>query len=174
MDMLSYTPLIFIAAGLAIAVAGLRNIVRSRRFAATACRVPGTVTDVRTRLTGQGEHLRAVGRPVLAFTTLEGREIRTEAEDPSGHGVGREVGVLYDPADPTAARIEGTHSVWSGLVAVAVGLVFAALSFGLLSAFTDGFEDLRGGSGGSSTECFDAQDQPIDCPADLIGDEEVP
>ncbi|MEO5874125.1 MAG: DUF3592 domain-containing protein, partial [Streptosporangiaceae bacterium] len=103
MDFFAYAPLFFVAIGLLIAGGGVRQILLARTFAARAHRVPGTVTDVRTRLSGSRERLRARQSPMLTFTTLDGRQITTEARESSDRGIGNTVGVLYNPTNPTEA-----------------------------------------------------------------------
>ncbi|MEV0196545.1 DUF3592 domain-containing protein [Nonomuraea sp. NPDC050691] len=127
----SYLPLSFVAFGMLIILMTVRRILRGRQFARHGKRVPGVVSDVRTRFTGRGEHMRASEWPVLTFTTVDGREITTEAATPSGLGVGDETEVLYDSEDPTTAvpaeNVGGGYGgIVVGLIAIVVGLVFFA------------------------------------------------
>jgi hypothetical protein len=167
MDFFEYVPLFFVAIGLLIVGGGIRQILRARAFAARAQRVPGTVTDVRTRLSGSGEHLRARQRPVLTFTTLDGQEITTEARESSDRGVGNGVGVLYNPSNPTEAQIDEGRPTWAGLGMVIIGLVFAGFAFGMFTAVNDGSDPFTSDDHGASVECADTNDQPIACPAGL-------
>ncbi|MEW1841919.1 DUF3592 domain-containing protein [Nonomuraea angiospora] len=171
-NLFQYFPLLFVAVGILIVLGSIAGIVGSRRFVRRAQRVPGEVSDVRTTFTGQGEHLRARQRPVLTFTTTEGREITTEAATTSGLGVGNETEVLYDPRNPTravpAADAGGGHgAIVVGVIVVAIGLAFFA-----------GFTAFAGSSGSSGPGEDDRQSQceiqqpdgsfaPIDCPPDL-------
>ncbi|MGW6500461.1 DUF3592 domain-containing protein [Nonomuraea angiospora] len=130
-NLFQYFPLLFVAVGILIVLGSIAGIVGSRRFVRRAQRVPGVVSDVRTTFTGQGEHLRARQRPVLTFTTTEGREVTTEAATTSGLGVGNETEVLYDPRNPTravpAADAGGGHgAIVVGVIVVAIGLAFFA------------------------------------------------
>jgi hypothetical protein len=162
----SYVPLLFVLIGLAIAVGGVRSTRRSRAFLARARRVPGTITGVRTGWSGSRDTLRASSRPMLTFTTLDGRRIDTEAAEPSNRGVGNDVGVLYDPANPTDARVDEDLSRWTGIGTVVFGLIFALISFagfGVFQAVHHGFFDDDSGGGGSSY-CEDADGQRMDCP----------
>ncbi|MEO3786355.1 DUF3592 domain-containing protein [Actinocorallia sp. B10E7] len=165
---LGYFPLVFVVIGFAVVVAAVRGEIRDRAWRRRAQRVPGTVTDVQNRFSGSGRHLRASPRPVLTFTTLEGRQVTAESRQTSGHGVGKEVEVLYDPADPTAAEIDGGSSPLSGLGSVAVGLVIAAIGFGIFVEFAD-FADPWQDDGDSGTvRCSDEQGEEIDCPPDFL------
>jgi hypothetical protein len=180
-NLFQYFPLLFVAVGILIVLGSIKGAVGSRQFVRRAQRVPGVVSDVRTTFTGQGEHLRARQRPVLTFTTVEGREITTEAATTSNLGVGNETEVLYDPQDPTravpAADTGGGYGgIIVGFVAVVIGLAF----FAGFSAFT-GFSGPGTGTGSGSGSGFwesdrqsrceiqqaDGSFQPIDCPPDL-------
>ncbi|GAB2842164.1 hypothetical protein GCM10022221_46670 [Actinocorallia aurea] len=155
--------LLFMAIGLVIVYLGVRGVFQARAFARRAQRVPGVVTDVKTRLSGVGDTMRARTRPVLVFTTLEGREITVESREGSDHGVGAEVEVYYDPANPTAAT--AGMPTFAGFGQVAVGLALAVMAFGLFS-FTGGPDTVRSwfgdGDGGYADECF-INDRPVDC-----------
>ncbi|MET7336700.1 DUF3592 domain-containing protein [Nonomuraea sp. NPDC005650] len=136
-SLFQYFPLLFVALGIFIVLRSVKGVVDRSRFVQRAQRVPGVVSDVRTTFTGQGENLRARQRPVLTFTTLEGREITTESAATSNLGVGNETEVLYDPQSPTRAMPAdntggGYGGIVVGLIAVLVGLVF----FGSFSDFS--------------------------------------
>ncbi|MFI7232002.1 DUF3592 domain-containing protein [Nonomuraea angiospora] len=174
-NLFQYFPLLFVAVGILIVLVSIKGVVDRGQFVRRAQRVPGVVSDVRTTFTGQGEHLRARQRPVLTFTTVEGREITTEAETTSGLGVGNETEVLYDPRNPTravpAADAGGGHG------AIVVGFVVVAIGLAFFAGFA-GFSGFSGSSGSSGPGERDRQSQcemkqadgsfaPIDCPPDL-------
>ncbi|MEU7860152.1 DUF3592 domain-containing protein [Nonomuraea sp. NPDC049141] len=131
-DLFPYLPLLFVAFGGLIVLRSIKGIIDGKQFVRRAQRVPGVVSDVRTTFVGQGERLRATQWPVLTFTTVEGREITTEAATPSGLGIGNETEVLYDPQDPTSAMPAddadggGYSGIVFGLIAVVIGLFFFA------------------------------------------------
>jgi hypothetical protein len=155
-----YFPLLFVALGLAIILGAVKGIVGSRRFVRRAQRVPGVVSDVRTSFVGRGEHLRARQRPVLTFTTLEGREITTEAATTSDLGVGNETEVLYDPDDPTRAVPVGNAgggygAIVAGLIAVVIGLAFFV---GFAGFWGDG-QEAR-----CEVQQADGSFEPVECP----------
>ncbi|MEV6155485.1 DUF3592 domain-containing protein [Nonomuraea sp. NPDC052129] len=93
-DLFPYFPLLFVAFGALIILRSIKGIIDGKQFVRQAQRVPGVVSDVRTTFVGRGEHLRAMQRPVLTFTTVEGREITTEAATTSDLGIGNETEVL--------------------------------------------------------------------------------
>ncbi|MEU4576312.1 DUF3592 domain-containing protein [Nonomuraea sp. ATR24] len=139
----AYFPLLFVAFGAVIAWGSVRGIVNGRRFVRGARRVPGVVADVRTTFAGRGEHLRASRRPVLTFTTVEGREVTTESWAVSDLGVGREVEVLYDPQDPTHAAPAG--AVGGGYGGIVLGLVAAVAGLAFFAVFSEFFGSFGGG-----------------------------
>ncbi|MCA2227762.1 DUF3592 domain-containing protein [Nonomuraea aurantiaca] len=134
-DLFPYFPLLFVAFGALIILKSIKGIIDGKQFARQAQRVPGVVSDVRTTFVGQGDSLRATHWPVLTFTTVEGREITTEAATTSGLGIGHETEVLYDPQDPTSAMPAddvgvGYSGIVIGLIAVAIGLAFFSVFSG--------------------------------------------
>ncbi|MEU7748669.1 DUF3592 domain-containing protein [Nonomuraea sp. NPDC049158] len=138
-DLFPYFPLLFVAFGALIILRSIKGIIDGKQFVRQAQRVPGVVSDVRTTFVGRGEHLRALQRPVLTFTTVEGREITTEAATTSDLGIGNETEVLYDPEDPTNAvpadDVGGGYSgIVVGLIAVVIGLAFFS-AFSRFSGF---------------------------------------
>ena len=171
-NLFQYFPLLFVAVGVVIVLASIKGIVDSRQFLRRAQRVPGVVSDVRTTFTGQGEHLRARQRPVLTFTTVEGREVTTEAATTSDLGVGNETEVLYDPQNPTravpAANAGGGYgAIVIGFVAVVLGLAF----FAGFSAFSGSSGFSGDGESDQHSRCeiqkADGSFEPVDCPPDL-------
>ncbi|YCK38127.1 DUF3592 domain-containing protein [Actinomadura sp. ATCC 39365] len=162
-----YLPLLFVAFGAVIALVSVRGIVHGRRFVRGARRVPGVVTDVATTFTGRGEHLRASRRPVLAFTTVEGREVTVESWAESQLGIGRETDVLYDPQDPTKAAPAGDVGVGGGYGGIVIGLIAAAVGLALFAAFSGHFSPFGGTETGCQVEHADGTSEPVDCPPGL-------
>ncbi|MEV6155467.1 DUF3592 domain-containing protein [Nonomuraea sp. NPDC052129] len=168
-DLVPYFPLLFVAFGVLIILGSIKGAINGKQFVRQAQRVPGVVSNVRTTFVGQGEHLRARQWPVLTFTTVEGREITTEAATTSDLGIGSEIEVLYDPQDPTSAVPAddaggGYGGVVIGLIVIVIGLAF----FSAFSGFSgpSGFEE-----GDRNTRCEiqhpDGSIGPIDCPPGL-------
>lgn len=104
----------------------VRLLARRRR----AVRVHGVVVDVRARESGTSRagHRPTTYAPVLAFRTVDGREVQTEsrvASNPPVAEAGQHVRVAYDPRDPTEASVDTARG--SGVVAYVVGLAVALL-----------------------------------------------
>ncbi|MFI6598873.1 DUF3592 domain-containing protein [Nonomuraea sp. NPDC050536] len=159
-----YLPLLFVAFGLVIILISIKRIADGRGFVRRAQRVPGVVSDVRTTFTGQGDHLRAMQRPVLTFTTVDGREITTEAATTSRLGIGNEAEVLYDPENPTVAvpaeDAGGSYSgIVIGLIAVVIGLAFFAVFAGFV-----GFHGFDKGETWCETQQADGSVDQVECP----------
>lgn len=159
-----YLPLLFVAFGAVIALVSVRGIVNGRRFVRGARRVPGVVADVATTFAGHGEHLRARRRPVLTFTTVEGREMTAESMVESQLGVGRETDVLYDPEDPTKAAPAGDVGVGGGYGGILIGLVAAAIGLALFAASSGHVSPFGEVENGCRIEHADGTSEPIDCP----------
>ncbi|NUW45152.1 DUF3592 domain-containing protein [Nonomuraea rhodomycinica] len=173
-DLVTYFPLLFVAFGVLVILFSIKGMANGRRFARRAHRVPGVVSDVRTTFAGQGEHLRARHRPVLTFTTLDGREISTEARTTSDLGVGNATDVLYDPQDPTRAVPAGSTGggpggIVVGLIAVVIGLAFFT---GVSGTLAGGGAGAGAGDRGSGTRCEmqnpDGSVEPMECPPGLF------
>ncbi|MER6511477.1 DUF3592 domain-containing protein [Nonomuraea sp. NPDC001636] len=159
-----YLPLLFVAFGAVIVLVSVRGIVHGRRFVRGARRVPGVVTDVATTFTGRGEHLKASRRPVLTFTTAEGREVTAESLVESQLGIGRETDVLYDPEDPTKAAPAGDAGVGGGYAGIVIGLIAAAVGLAVFAAFSGHFTPSGGTENSCQIEPADGTSEPVDCP----------
>ncbi|HEU0102677.1 MAG TPA: DUF3592 domain-containing protein [Mycobacteriales bacterium] len=130
-DPTRFLPLAFAAAGVLFVLFGVSQAVLSRRFAATAERVPGTVTALQYRSSGDG----GVYYPVLRFRTLDGRDIDTVAmygRSPAPARTGDRVDVLYDPADPSRALLPRAGGVLLPLAFVVLGLIALGVGTGLV------------------------------------------
>lgn len=84
----------------------VRGLAQQRRFV----RVEGTVVDVREQAdtTIETAGTAPAYAPVLAFRTVDGRDVQTESSRWSNRyagSTGKRVSVLYDPKDPTEAYI---------------------------------------------------------------------
>ncbi|MFF4192706.1 DUF3592 domain-containing protein [Nonomuraea sp. NPDC001831] len=159
-----YLPLLFVAFGAVIVLVSVRGIVHGRRFVRGARRVPGVVTDVATTFTGRGEHLKASRRPVLTFTTLEGREVTAESWTESQLGIGRETDVLYDPDDPTKAVPAGDAGVGGAYGGIVIGLIAAAVGLAIFAASSGHLSPFGGADDGCRIEHADGTSEPVDCP----------
>ena len=102
---------------------------RMRSFLSGAASAEGTVVEARTEFYGQAGSRGVITKPVVRFTTADGREV--EFADPvsvtPGARVGRTVPVRYDPQEPERARIAKTFRLrfapWV-LAAVGIGCLF--------------------------------------------------
>jgi hypothetical protein len=91
--------------------------------------------------------------PLVEFTTAGGVKVRFRArtgwESSSGHEVGDEVDVLYDPRNPDDARIGSVGQLWAGpLTTGGLGLLLLALSlllFVKIGRFEKGIKSVGAG-----------------------------
>lgn len=122
----TWAPLIL---GAAVLVAGLVQAAKYIVFRSRAQRVSGTVAGLRGK-PGTAEGVPSY-QPILHFTTLEGREIRTKmrvASFPAPAKPGERVTVVYDPRNPSTAEIKGKG--WLFLLVLV--FAFFVLGFALL------------------------------------------
>lgn len=131
-----FVAVLFILVGLTFIIAGVRARRSSRQFASVAVRAPGTVTELRWRKIVRGHTGGGGWFPVLRFATADGRHVHTEAifgRMPAPARPGDSVSVLYDPADPTRAALEGhTNGALTGTIGIILGSLFVALGLGIL------------------------------------------
>jgi hypothetical protein len=98
-----------LAVGAGLTWAGIQALGRARGFERVAWRAPAVVTEVRWHWLDGINEQRAF--PVLRFALPDGRVVHTESDvgsSPSPVRTGDRVTVLYDPADPTRARVAST------------------------------------------------------------------
>jgi Protein of unknown function (DUF3592) len=108
----------------------------ARRFAASATRAQGVVVELVQRPSPAPRQSGHLTYPVVRYNTTDGREVVFRSgfgARPSPWQPGQPVTVLYDPADPQAARIESGAASTAlpgcfGAVGVAVA-VFGTLAF---------------------------------------------
>ncbi|WP_206733612.1 DUF3592 domain-containing protein [Flavobacterium sp. YO12] len=74
--------------------------------------------------------------PVVSFTTKAGNKIEftsSVSSNPPSYSEGESVEVLYDPAEPKDASINGFASLWIGpLIFGILGTVFFLIGFGII------------------------------------------
>ena len=95
--------------GAGLTWAGIQALGRARGFERVAWRAPAVVTEVRWRW--REGRSQQYAYPVLRFALPDGRVVHTESDvgsSPSPVRTGDQVTVLYDPADPTMARVAST------------------------------------------------------------------
>ncbi len=109
-------PLLGLLAGLAVVAVGVLRLSRAARarrrradLDARGAEVPGVVVDVQIHRRGRGPDAPSAYRPVVAFTTAQGRRVETVAgPTTTGRWVERTpVRLVHDPDDPEHARVLG-------------------------------------------------------------------
>jgi Protein of unknown function (DUF3592) len=110
---------------------GVRRFREAREFRTGAARVPGVVVDLHwetmpaRRDSAEGSPCRRVAMPIFRFHTLEGHPVVVTSPvgtNPPRHRPGGAVTVVYDPDDPSRARIEGALGDGSLLAACLIGV----------------------------------------------------
>ena len=143
-------PLAFVGVGGVVVLLGLRDLCRQVAFHRRALRCRGVVTDFRTKWRhGTGnERGHTVYYPVLAFRTVEGRDVETAGRlgrSRRGFRPGQAVTVTYDPRDPSHAYPgTGASAVVQAVVSVVFGGVFVAMAWTVFGAH-EAFSHLLGG-----------------------------
>ena len=105
-------------------------IAATARFVAGAERTTGTVVDLReSRFRNEDGFEETSYFPIVTFTTPEGRAVRFESSTTNdSYDIGDRVDVLYDPDDPSDARLAALVDLWLfPVLFVLVGLGLAAV-----------------------------------------------
>lgn len=105
---------------------------------ATAARADGTVIDLIESRDSESETYH----PRVRFVTVSGESVEftgSVGSDPPGFDIGERVTVLYDPANPSGARIDAFFQLWFAPLAIGIlATLFTAggggLTVGLLRA----------------------------------------
>ena len=122
-----WVPRLFIGLGVLLLVAGAVFAVLTARFVASADRAEGTVVD-RARSVDD-EDGSVVYFPIVRFTTAEARTVEFKSSASTSDEIGDRVDVLYDPDDPTDARLAGFFNIWGfSLIFGLIGTVFVGVS----------------------------------------------
>ena len=97
----------------------------------------GTVTEIRTDRSMSDDNY---DYPVVQFTTESGQPVQFESsirETPLRFKVNEAVRVAYDPANPSAAEIDGVDTVPLVLLLILLGIPLLLIGIGLvIHAFT--------------------------------------
>jgi hypothetical protein len=127
---------LFAVLGLGLIAGAVALALDTRAFIATAKHASGTVTELvpkRDKDDGSTTYT-----PVVMFEADSGASVSftsSFSSNPPAYDVGEKVAVLYAPANPNEARIDGFGSLWLGPVIMGgIGTVFAAIGFGILFA----------------------------------------
>ncbi len=105
--------------GVVFTAIGLYLMISTLLFQANAVRVPGTVVADQS---WGGEH-----KPRVSFETLDGKAMEFASHPKTRnlmYNVGEKVTVLYDPADPSNAKISSFYELWlTPVILLAIGLI---------------------------------------------------
>lgn len=127
LEALTITGAVFAGIGALLFVVGLVIMRANRRFDRRAARAPGRITGVRWKAVGPPAETTMTGFPELLFTLPDGREVETVARTGTTFDAMREgqaVTVLYNPAEPSQARVDSSSSAAGGTL---VGAAFLAI-----------------------------------------------
>jgi hypothetical protein len=122
MKNLAWLRVLFIFAGILFFAPGAFELLVSYRFESTAVPAVGVVVEnvakvVRKRDENQNETIETLYCPKIRFRTSSGKEIvflRESVEtNPPSFKVGETLTVLYDPKNPSVARVKSWWDLWS-------------------------------------------------------------
>ena len=126
----------FAAIGLALLAGGLLWWQSTRSFLAQASMAEGTVVALRLSRSSDS----SAYYPVVRYATADGRTIEfvsSAGSNPPSYSEGEKVQVLFQPANPRHAKINGFFSLWGGpLIFGGLGAVFLAIGGGIIAATT--------------------------------------
>lgn len=106
-------PVVFGLVGSLFVVIGLRSGAALRRFRRTARHAPGVVLDLVLELSGGRQNPSWLYFPIVRYSLPDGRVVdfkSPQGSAPAAVRKGQQVTVLYDPMEPTNARLEGILS----------------------------------------------------------------
>ena len=120
--------------GAALVGLGVKSLVDSQRFVATAAVANGVVVDVAKVREYDSDAERYVTRsyPVVQFVTAREQVVRYQAgqgSNPPHQRIGGSIRVLYDPANPQRVKFDTWNNRWgTGVVLIAAGLALMVLN----------------------------------------------
>lgn len=124
---------LFLSIALLMLIVAIVTGIQAQRTLNRAIRVNGYVTELVTRTDAEGNTFYY---PIVAFTLPDGSRKRlptTMGSWPAAYTVDEAVTVLYDPAQPTYARIDSAAGVWAHwtwtLVSGVLGVAFLLATF---------------------------------------------
>lgn len=128
MRVLWVLPRIFAGVGALLLAIALWLYAREQAFVASASHATGTVVSLSLDHNDNGS---SVYYPSVTFQTARGDSITVRSRvgsNPPAWRVGESAEVLYDPADPQAARLAGFFQLHTGSFVVGIlGMVFGAI-----------------------------------------------
>jgi hypothetical protein len=116
---------VFALIGTVLLIAAIYAYQETRTFVASASRTTGTVTGY------------SGNRPIVRFKDERGTEVQftsSTGSSPPRYRVGEAVAVLYQPAAPYDAKIEGFFALWGVPVIIGgIGSVFFLIGAGIMA-----------------------------------------
>ena len=116
--------------GVGMAVGAGAWYLSNRAFARKGMRAEGTVIAVLKGHRYSRRQWRTTYTPSIQFETAQGQSVIFQGPSgSSGHRVGGKVRVLYDPDEPTKAKIDTFAALWLGpIILGGMGVVFAIIA----------------------------------------------
>jgi len=111
----SVVVVLFCAGGVVLIALGAQEYTKSRAFKAEAASALGRVVGFETFHSSGTATRDDIHYAVVVFTLEDGREIRFRGPSKDGPvklRKGDEVDVLYDPDDPTVAKVDNFMGLW--------------------------------------------------------------
>lgn len=123
---------VFLLVGLGMLAGSVALLQHTRAFIARAARADGVVTELVARHSNDSD----TWAPVVRFTPGGGEPVEftsSSSSNPPSYHRGENVVVLYDPAQPQRARIDGFFSLWGApLILGVLGTVFSGIGSGIM------------------------------------------
>jgi hypothetical protein len=123
---------VFLPIGVLILAGTVWMAVDTRAWLARSVAAEGAVVEM-IRVVDR-ESLSSSFAPLVRFRTADGKSIEfqsTAQSNPPAYYAGQTVTVLYDPAKPNSAAIEGLFPVWGAtMILAAIGIMFTAFGVG--------------------------------------------
>jgi len=131
----AFVVLLFCVGGVVLIALGAQEYNKSQAFKAKAESAPGRVVGFEIYDAPGGDVSDDIHYVMVQFTLKDGREIRFQGpskDGPVNLDKGDEVTVLYDPADPTIAKVDNFMGLWFGATMLS-GFGAAAILIPLLT-----------------------------------------
>lgn len=130
---------IFLTVGLGLLGGGVYSFVSTREFLGNAVSANGVVIDLEEHWDSDDSSYTYY--PRVRFQTEGGQAYEFTGDvgsSPAAFDVGEEVRVLFDPADPSGARIDSFMQLWFvSVILGGLGLVFSIVGGGSVFVFDD-------------------------------------
>lgn len=132
MKALSIIKYVFATIGLGLLIGAIYLYLDKQSFLKTANVAPGLVVELRASRSDNS----TTYSPVVSFTAKDGRQIEftsSVSSNPPSYSEGESVEVVYDPANPYEANINGFSSLYLGpLILGILGTVFFLVGFSII------------------------------------------